>query len=262
MLKQVLFGSVLVAASVLAVDASATPYYLRSASGLDIPADDTAMNTIFGSGAWTDLRYETAGTSFLDDANFVFLEGSSGSQTALQTFITGNQSTIESYVTNGGTLFINASPASVDLNLGFGVTVLKASAPITCTPTCVIGDVNDPVFGGVAPADLTFGGATLGEGHLETSGSFTSILKDNIGQILLARMNIGSGFVIFGSFDFTDDTQDLEDGTIGSTQPSDPGTNPGAQDPSTTPVPEPGTLALFGVGLAAMGASRWRRKKA
>jgi len=258
MLKQVLFGSVLVAASVLALDASATPYYLRSASGLDIPADDTAMNTIFGSGAWTDLRYETAGTSFFDDANFVFLEGSSGSQTGLTDFIAGNQSTIESYVTNGGTLFINASPSSVDLDLGFGVTVLKASAPITCTPTCVIGDVNDPVFDGVAPADLTFGGAALGQGHLETSGTFTSILKDNIGQILLARMNIGSGFVIFGSFDFTDDTQGLEDGTIGSTQPS----GPSQTDLSTTPVPEPGTLALFGVGLAAMGASRWRRKKA
>jgi len=84
---------------------------------------DQAMDIAFGAGNWDkvngfDVSKLTAGYSF------IYLDGGDGTSTEFNNFMTANLAAVESYVTGGGHIMLNAARwDQPDLNLGFGTTL-------------------------------------------------------------------------------------------------------------------------------------------
>lgn len=69
---------------------------------------EAAMNTVFGSGNWSDLDFAKVvdSSSIFNSTNtFIFLDGSNNGANALQSYLNSNLGLIEDWVRNGGHLF-------------------------------------------------------------------------------------------------------------------------------------------------------------
>lgn len=107
--------------------------YVRSNTGSPwsvVPSNpgsnEAAMNTTFGVGNWSDLRFETVDANLLfSSANsFIFLEGGDRTANALEYFLNTNEALISNWVSNGGRLFLNAAPNEGDgMDFGFGISL-------------------------------------------------------------------------------------------------------------------------------------------
>ena len=84
--------------------------------------NDTAMNSAFGAGNWT--KKNGFDINLLKGANFAFLDGSDSSANQFSAFLTNNSEAIDSFVSGGGHLFLNAAPnEGSSFSMGFGATL-------------------------------------------------------------------------------------------------------------------------------------------
>jgi len=85
--------------------------------------EDQAMDVAFGSGNWDkvngfDVSQLTAGYSF------IYLDGGDGASTNFNAFVNDNLAALQSFVSGGGHLMMNAGRwDQPDLNLGWGITL-------------------------------------------------------------------------------------------------------------------------------------------
>jgi hypothetical protein len=110
-------------------NASGDVVYLRSSAGAPWGqnGNETALNTVFGAGNWKDYRYETVNIASLlsNSTKFIFMEGGDGTANEMKSFLTANLPAIESWVSSGGALFLNAAPnEGGNMNFGFGGVTL------------------------------------------------------------------------------------------------------------------------------------------
>ena len=72
-------------------------------------ANETAMNTVFGAGGWTDLRMAAGAGPFQVGSGytFIFVDGSDGTANELNTYLNTHRAVIEAWVQNGGRLLRN-----------------------------------------------------------------------------------------------------------------------------------------------------------
>lgn len=178
-------------------------YYLHS-SNAGHPWGQTtniaAMDAVFGPGSWTQEFFESvnAGTLFSDDTSLIYIDGSDDSTIALNTFITSNQGLMETWVNEGGYLFINAGTnQGVNIPVGFG----DVSIPDTAnTPSVTAADATHPAF--VGPLTVTTTTLTGNDyAHNSVTGSgLTSILEDTNDNtnIILAEGIFGEGYLLVG----------------------------------------------------------------
>lgn len=175
--------------------------YVRSAVGEPWGANDnrTALDTVFGSGNWNDTRFETVDPSvlFSPAVHFVFMDGSDSGANALSTFLTANRALIQSWVSNGGSLFLNAAPnQGGNINFGFGVT-LNYNGGTSLNRVASAHNPEHPVVNGpFLPVGTSWSGNAFAHAFLTGSG-FTSVLDGTNGSVL-AEMNIGRGHALFG----------------------------------------------------------------
>ena len=82
------------------------PAYVRSTVGAPwgSTANETAMDRVFGTNSWRDLRYETVDVAclFSPATHLVFLEGSDNNATELEAFLNANIATIQNWVADRG----------------------------------------------------------------------------------------------------------------------------------------------------------------
>lgn len=81
------------------------------------------LDAVFGPGFWSMAFYEYCDpySIFNDNTCYVFMEGGESHTDYMEEFFTANQSLIEQWVYNGGSLFMNAAPNVGDgLSCGFG----------------------------------------------------------------------------------------------------------------------------------------------
>ena len=161
----------------------------------------TAMNEVFGVGEWIQEYFETCDPAivFNDNTNFVFLEGSDGFADELETFLTANMATIETWVNNGGRLLLNAAPNEGDgMDFGFGgvtLTYWGGSSNVHAE------DPSHPIFSGpYTPTGLSWTGSSFS--HASVSGpDITPLIVDDFAAstVALAEGRYGvDGIVMFG----------------------------------------------------------------
>ena len=161
--------------------------------------NDMAMNSVFGSNVWHDLRYETVNPAvlFSPAMHFIFLAGSDNNANALNTFLAANRSAMQTWVSNGGSLFINAAPnQGGNINFGFGVTLNYG--PLNSSSGTAVAPVN-PIFNGpFTPVGTYWTGSGFSHATVSGTGLIPLIINTNNGSIILGEMAAGSGHVLFG----------------------------------------------------------------
>ena len=162
------------------VPAAEDKYYIKSNIGnpWGSTSNNTEMDNAFGVGGWTLDDFETAdpATVFSATTSFVFLEGSDGHATELNTFLVANLATIEAWVTDGGCILINAAPnEGGDINFGFSGTTLVYP---TFEGTAVAVDPAHPAFvGPLLPTSTTMTGTWYSHAAITGTG-YTNVLTN------------------------------------------------------------------------------------
>ena len=163
--------------------------------------NDEAMDRVFGTNIWQDLRYETVNPAVLFNPamHFIFLEGSDLNANALNTFLTANLSALQSWVSNGGSLFINAAPnEGGNINFGFGVT-LNWNNPATTSPSGTAVNPMNPIFNGpFTPVGTYWTGFWFSHATVSGAGLMPLIVNTNNGSVILGEKAPGAGHVLFG----------------------------------------------------------------
>lgn len=182
------------------IQAGTEIYYLRSSSGEPWGVQDNvnAMNTAFGSGNWTLDFFQTVNVlDMLDDAGFIFLDGSELGANALNAFLTTNIAVLENWVNRGGKLFINSAPnEGGNIDFGFGGSTLVYSY---YSPSVTSNIPSHPIFNTPSVTGATFTGNDFGHAHVTGSG-FTKLIVDaaDTSIMILGIKNFGLGKVMMG----------------------------------------------------------------
>jgi len=187
-------------------------YYLRA--DMDEPwccgwapypnSNPQTLDAVFGPGGWSlsYFEYADANAIFNDNTCYVFMEGGEGHTDYMESFFSTNQTLIEQWVFNGGSLFINAAPNVGDgLSCGFGDVWLWY-------PYAWPGDVmygtdalTHPIWNGpFTPLALEMWGPSYSHGYVTGSG-LTPLIVDTYtpDQWVLSEKSWGMGHVFFGT---------------------------------------------------------------
>jgi hypothetical protein len=182
-------------------------YYLVDINPWGQTNTDNALNTVFGTNAWTKSDYSTisATTIFSASNSFVMIEGGDGNQN-FPTYMSTNQSTIENWVASGGELFIKVAPNyGSNIPIGFLSTIIiypNFSANVSLTTE----GINTIGAGPSLPMATTFTGGSYAHAtisgtaytNLITSnggGGFMGLTSSSSGESVLSYKRFGSGKV-------------------------------------------------------------------
>jgi uncharacterized repeat protein (TIGR01451 family) len=174
--------------------------YVRSTVGSPWgqTVNETAMNRVYGTNNWRDLRYETvtAGQLLTPATTFIYMEGSDFNATELEAFIATNLTAIQTWVSNGGNLFLDAAPNEDDgMNFGFGVTL---TYPAFCTAAAAVSP-GHPIFNSpFLPVGTNWTGDSFAHGSVSGAGLTALITNSQNGNAVVGEISYGAGRVIFG----------------------------------------------------------------
>ncbi len=175
--------------------------YVRSAVGQPWgqATNESAMDMVFGAGAWDDLQFETvdAGELFSGSYGFVYLEGSDSNADELAAFLSVYQTDIEAWVTAGGHLFLNAAPNEGGNQVwgfgGVGLTYPESGELGSAT------DASHPIwYGPFTPVSTAFTGGSFAHAAISGGLGTSLIVDDDGGDPHLTALEFGAGRVVFG----------------------------------------------------------------
>jgi len=170
------------------------PWYTTTNTG--------AMNSAFGTEGvdWYRTYFETAdpGAVFSASTCFVFLEGSDAHAIALEAFLDDNAALIESWVSGGGNLFLNAAPNEGD-NIDFGFGGVHLIYPWYAGLASAADPMHAIFNGPFLPVGTEWTGSSFSHAVLNGGGT-TPLIIDELTptRVILAEKAWGSGKVLFG----------------------------------------------------------------
>jgi hypothetical protein len=163
------------------------------------PADpgspDAAMNDAFGAGQWSKFNNSYSDAVF-DTYDFVYLDGGDGATGWFQGFINANRTAMEEFVSQGGTLFINAGRWSGqdNFNLGFGADLDDNEV----SATGVAVNAAHVIFNGPnGSAGTSWSGNYFSHDTVDGGPGLVALINGQSGTVL-AELSYGDGHVLFG----------------------------------------------------------------
>lgn len=181
-------------------------YYIKSNIGnpWGSIANNQAMDLAFGPGAWTLEAFETVdvATVFSGSTGFIFIDGSDGQASELNTFLLANLPAIEDWVNGGGRLLMNSAPnEGGDMDFGFdGTTLNYIGVPGTHVNDVEVADLAHPAYiGPNVPTATLMSGTYFGHSIILGTG-YTTVLNDVLddNRIVLCEKLWGAGKVMMG----------------------------------------------------------------
>ena len=166
----------------------------------------TAMNNVYGPGNWTQNTYAQATTNvatiFSPASCLVFIEGSDQNAIAMNNYLLANITAIETWVSGGGRLFLNAAPnQGGNIDYGFGGTLLNY-APSYYTTADAVSPTNPIFLGPYLPTATTYTGNYFAHAYLTGTG-LTNLLEGTIGyptvEPVCSDKLWGTGIAFFGT---------------------------------------------------------------
>lgn len=162
-----------------------------------VPSNIEDMNQAFGTDGWDRLNFDTAVSSGIFTPNkykFLFVDGGDGQTAPFESFVNTNRSQLESWVSTGGSLFLNAARwGSGNFNLGFGATLISGAS--------ATGNAALPghaIFNGPhAPTGSSWTGNGFSHDYVMGTG-FTTLVTDSSNRPVLMEKDVGTGQVMLG----------------------------------------------------------------
>lgn len=245
------------------VEATSISYVTGPNEPWNVPHNQQAMDTAFGTD-WNQFTFSNAIESgILTNTGFIYIDGGGESTDGFTSFVNTNRTALEDWVTDGGSLFLNAARLYdfPDLDMGFGVT-LHHKFDTTYSKAALAMDHTHTIFNGpngnagtswtgnyfaheyVTGTDLTY----LISGYDVSNGNY-------VGSVM-AEKDYGLGHLMVGgmtsSYWHNPDpyADNLRENIL----------NYGA-DCAAAPIPEPATCFLFGTGLIGLSRIVGRKRK-
>jgi uncharacterized repeat protein (TIGR03803 family) len=197
------YGSTNSLAATLTVVSSASTtnvVFVRSSAGDPWGSDDdeVILTMVFGSN-WQTNFYETVSPAslFSPSNTFIFMEGSDIDAIPMATFLNTNLAVMQNWVSNGGSLFLNAAPnEGGNINFGFGVTLIYG---VTFTSNAAAINPAAAIFNGpFTPVGTNWTGNWFAHGTISGAGLNPLIENASNNLAVLAETSAGLGHVLFG----------------------------------------------------------------
>lgn len=154
-----------------------------------------AMDAVFGNGNWTGATYAEEGLPIMNDASFMYLEGSDDNALELADWLIANGGALEAWVNSGGRLFINVAPNEGDeVDAPFGVTFSDQELSFDGIAT----DLDHPIYQGpFTPIATEYIGNAFA--HSTITGAMSTIMENEDGDPILAEgAAAAEGMVFYG----------------------------------------------------------------
>ena len=183
----------------LTVGASAAMIISNSGPWSVIGPYQDGMNQVFGTGSWDQLDIATeTGAAFAPGSpyKFIYLEGSDAAGPQLVTYLAAHITAIETWVNNGGRLYINAATQGPNVSAPFGVLIEYGYSANTVNAV----NASHPVFiGPYTPISTTYNGSSFAHNRIVGTG-LTNILVNasDATMFCLSEAVHGSGLVVYG----------------------------------------------------------------
>lgn len=208
------FALILLTAVVATTAFAQTPQNIYVVSNVGQPwgeaTNEDALNNIVGAGNWTTWNYETLDPTALFSSNttFIFLEGGDSSFVGFQNFMNANLNALSQWISNGGRLLLMSAPndplVGAQVYLPDGVILLADAFYGSAASSANVLDYLHPVFNTPNQVATSYTGDFISHGYFVgsvSSGNHNNdILGSNLGEIILAEDNIGSGLMVVGGF--------------------------------------------------------------
>ncbi|MBA3685479.1 MAG: PEP-CTERM sorting domain-containing protein [Planctomycetes bacterium] len=266
-LDRFVLSLVCIAAVSSPADAATVAYIGPTGTNAQDVSNTGTLNAAFGSGGWTQLTYTVADVAVASTYDVMYVERGTSTQASFVTFLNTNRLALETFVNNGGRLFLNTGYSTLNgsagfgpsnhspINLIFGASADRSNGADGTTGTAVVG-APPALFVG-AGTTWAAGSADFAPDYIVSNADTPLILDNNLRPVLTVQRvynngpNGDSGFVFFGGLA----PQSL---LTPSAQAGQLRANILSYVAS---LPEPGEWLLLGLGGCALIFALHRRRK-